>query len=106
MERISPKVINLSNIPLSSNEINVLKLGLSFTPTPKSNIPELEVDIFDFIRKPRLKYHFRNSICHDESIVKPTSTFTPKPNENQELEKICKTLMETEIKMKKNNRQH
>ena len=106
MERISPKVINLSSIPLSSNEINILKLGLSFTPTPKSNIPELEADIFDFIRKLRLTYHFRNSVYHDESIVKPTSTFTPKPNENQELEKICKTLMETEIKMKKNNRQY
>ena len=49
MERISPKVINLANIPLSSNEINVLKLGLSSTPTPKSNIPELEADIFHFI---------------------------------------------------------
>ena len=101
MERISPKVINLSNIPLSSNEINVLKLGLSFTPTPKSNIPELEADIFDFIRKLRLTYHFSNSTYSDESIVKPTSTFTPKPNKNQELEKICKALMETEIKMKK-----
>ena len=101
MQRIAPKVINLSNILLSSNEINVLKLGLSFMPTPKSNIPELEADIFDFIRKLRLTYHFRNSICHDESIVEPTSTFTPKPNENQELEKICKTLTETEIKMKK-----
>ena len=91
----------MSNIPLSSNEINVPKLGLSFTPTPKSIIPELEADIFDFIRKLRLTFHFCNSIYHDESIVKPTSTFTPKPNENQELEKICKTLMETEIKMKK-----
>ena len=40
MERISPKVIKLSNISLSSNQINVLKLGLSFTPTLKSNIPE------------------------------------------------------------------
>ena len=106
MERISPKVINLSNIPLSSNEINVLKLGLSFMPTPKSNIPELEADIFDFIRKLRLTYHFRNSNYHDESIVKPTSTFTLKPKENQELEKICKTVMETEIKMKKNNQQY
>ena len=101
MERISPKVINLSNIPLSSNEINVLNLGLSSTPAPKSNIPELEADIFDFIRKLRLTYHFRNSIYHDESIVKPTSTFTPKPNKNQKLEKICKPLLETEIKMKK-----
>ena len=102
MERISPKVINLSNIPLSSNEINVLKLGLSFTPTPKSNISELEADVFYFIRKLRLTYHFRNSIYHDESIVKTSSTFTPRPNENQEFEKICKTLMENE----KNNRQY
>ena len=51
--------------PLSSNEINVLKLGLSFTSTPKSNISELEVDIYDFIRKHRLTYHFRHSIYHD-----------------------------------------
>ena len=28
MERISLKVINLSNIPLSSNEINIIKFGL------------------------------------------------------------------------------
>ena len=77
MERISPKVINLSNIPLSSNEINVLKLGLSFTPTPKSNIPELEANIFDFIRKLRLTHRFRNSIYHDESTVKPTLLLLP-----------------------------
>ena len=62
MERISPKVINLSNIPLSSNEINVLKLGLSFTPTPKSNIPELDANIFDFNKKLRLTHPFCNSI--------------------------------------------
>ena len=82
-------------MPFSSNEINVL------APTPKSNIPELEADFFDFIRKIRLTYHFRNSIYHDESIVKSTSTFAPKPNKSQELENICKTHMETEIKMKK-----
>ena len=89
----------MSSIPLSSNEINVLKLGLSFMPTPKSNIRELEADIFDFIRKLWLTYHFRNSTYHDESIVKPTSTFTSKTNENQELEKICETF-------EKNNRQY
>ena len=98
MDRISPKVINLSNILLSSNEINLLNLGLSFTPTPKSNIPELEADIFDFIRKLRLTYHFRSSIYHDESIVKPISTFTPKPNENQELEKFIKHLWKLKLK--------
>ena len=88
MERISPKEINLSNIPLSSNEINVLKLGLSFTPTPKSTIPKLEACIFDFIRKFRLTSHF----CSLQLIVYPPSTFTPKPNENQELEKFFKHL--------------
>ena len=92
MERISPKEINLSNIPLSSNEINVLKLGLSFTPTPKSTIPKLEPCIFDFIRKFRLTSHFCSSTYHDELIVYPPSTFTPKPNENQELEKFFKHL--------------
>ena len=66
-----------------------------------NNIPELEADIFDLIRKLRLTYHFRNSIYRDESIVKSTSTFTPKPNENQESEKICKTVMETGNNMKK-----
>ena len=91
----------MSNIPLSTNEINVLKLGLSFTLTPKSTIPKLEAHIFDFIRKFRLAPHFCSWTYHDELIVYPPSTFTPKPNENQVLEKICKTLTETEIKMKK-----
>ena len=68
----------MPNIPLSSNEINELKLGLTFTHTPKSTIPELEADIFDFIRKLRLTYHFRNSIYHDESIVKPKNIQTGK----------------------------
>ena len=67
-------------------------------PTPKSNIPELESDIFDFIRKLRLTYHFRNSIYHDESIVKPASTFTPKLNKNQELEKFVKHLLKLKLK--------
>ena len=49
MERKLPKVINLANASLSKCEINVLKLGLSFVPTLKNNIPELEVDIFKLI---------------------------------------------------------
>ena len=31
----STKILNLSNILLTQDEINILKLGLSFTPTPK-----------------------------------------------------------------------
>ena len=36
----------LSNAPLTQDEIDILKLGLSSTPTPKQNIAELENDIF------------------------------------------------------------
>ena len=37
--------INLSNIPLTQDEIDILKLGLSFTLTPKQNIAQLENDV-------------------------------------------------------------
>ena len=49
----STKILNLSNVPLTQDEIDILKLGLSFTPTPKQNIVELENDIFQFTRKLR-----------------------------------------------------
>ena len=78
----STKILNLSNVPLTQEEIDILKLGLSFTPTPKQNIAELENDIFQFTRKLRLTYHYRNRNIADESIVKLESTYTPKPNEN------------------------
>ena len=92
---------NFSNIFLTKDEIEILKLGLSFTPTPKHNISELETDIYNFIRKLRLTYHFRDSTYEDISIVKNESTFTPKNNENQELETICKNLSETKINIKR-----
>ena len=98
-QKISPKVINLSNIFLTRHEIEILNLGLSFTP--KHNISELEKDIYYFIRKLRLTYHFRDSTYEDKSIVKNESTFTPKNNENQELETICKSMSETKINIKR-----
>ena len=78
----STKILNLSNVPLTQEEIDILKLGLSFTPSPKQNIAELENDVFQFTRKLRLTYHCRNRNIADESIVKLESTYTPKPNEN------------------------
>ena len=77
--------------------MEILKLGLSFTPTPKHNISELEMDIYHFIRELCLTYHFRDSTYEDKSIVKKESTFTSKNNENQELEAICKNLSETKL---------
>ena len=75
------KVVNFPNIFLMKHEIEILKLELSFTPTPKHNISELEMDIYHFIRKLHLTYHFSVSTYKDKSIVK----FTRNNNENQEL---------------------
>ena len=93
------KILNLSNVALTQEEIGFLKLGLSFTPTPKQNIAELENYSFQFTRKLRLVYHYRNSNIVDESIVKLESTYTPKPNENTDLENICKELEYTKISL-------
>ena len=38
----STKVLDLSNEPLTQGEIDILKLGLSFTPTPRQNITKIE----------------------------------------------------------------
>ena len=45
------KILNLSNVPLTQDQIDIFKLGLSFIPTLKQNIAELENDIFQFTRK-------------------------------------------------------
>ena len=48
-----------------------------------------------------MTYHFRDSTYENKSIVKKESTFTPKNNENQELETIYKNLSETKINIKR-----
>ena len=48
-----------------------------------------------------MTYHFRDSTYENKSIVKKESTFTPKNNENQELETIHKNLSETKINIKR-----
>ena len=69
----------------------MLKRGLSFRLTSKHNISELETDIYNFIRKLHLTYHFRHSTYEDKSVVKNAATFTPETNENHELETYAKT---------------
>ena len=100
------KILNLSNVPLTQEEIYILKLGLSFIPTPKQNIAELENDIFQFTRKLQLIYHYRNSNIVDESIVKLESTYTPKPNENADLENIRNMKEHTKISFKTKDNLH
>ena len=70
---------------------------------PNQNIAALEKNIFKFTKKFRLTYHYRNSNIVDESIVKLESTYTPKPNENADLENICKELEHTKISLYKIN---
>ena len=89
------KILNLSNVPLTQNEINILKLGLSFTITPKQNMAKLENNIFQYIRKLRLNYHYLNNNTFDKFIVKLESTYKPKLNENADLENISKELEQT-----------
>ena len=81
---ISTKVLNLSKVPFNNDETSVLKLGLSFTPTSPQNIPDLEYDSYQFSRKLRLTYHFRNSNFQDVSLVKRPLSFTLPQNEHQE----------------------
>ena len=50
-----------------------------------------------FFRELRLTYHFCHSTYEEQLIVKKVSTFTPKTNENQELETTCKVLSEIKL---------
>ena len=45
--------------------------------------------------------HFRISNSQDISIVKMPLSFTPPPNEHQELENICKQIEHTPINIRK-----
>ena len=88
--------------------IELLCKGVSFCPTPEPNTDELNQDLFNFSRILRLKYHFRNSFDVDPSIVKPPSTFTPKGNQNAELEKMIDKLehMNIQVVKSKDNIKH
>ena len=51
VQKILPKVTNLSNKFLIKDEVEMLKFGLSFTLTAKHKISELEDYIYNIIRK-------------------------------------------------------
>ena len=72
-------------------------MGLSFTPNPDLDIHELERDLFEFSRKLRLAFHFRNSKYTDTSIVKLNSSFCPKLNADYELENKCSRIEQLPI---------
>ena len=98
MLKQSTKNSNGSNVPLTKDKTDILKLSLSFTPTLNENIAELENHIYQFTRKLRLTYHGQNSNIVDESI-KLESTNTPKQNKNTDLETSCKELEHSKISL-------
>ena len=100
-----PSVINLSTYKLTKDQIDVLKLGLKFCPTPKSNITELKGDLREFERKVRLKERFKDNINQDDSLVKNKSKFQPK-KENKDIdtffEKVWNLDFKENVKVKNN----
>ena len=85
-----PKVINLSRITLTTNQINILAKGLKFTPTPRnSNFNEIKDDISDFCRKLRLTEELFDKDNDDESVVRNRSKYNPTKGRTKELDNFC-----------------
>ena len=93
--------MNLSSVKLTGGEVKTLLLGLSFAPTPRSDIFNLERDIYLFSRKIRLKFHFAGKTNPDKSLVRIPSTWTPARNKNQELEHILKPVENMDVGSRK-----
>ena len=67
---VGDNVFNLSSRVLTEAEISVLSKGLNFCPTPtKIESEQLKQDFFDFSRKMRLKWYFRDEVSQDFSEV-------------------------------------
>lgn len=95
-EQVLPKVINLSSRSLTEHEINLLKKGLKFCPTPKSDKKELECDVLRFCRQLRLeeKYFSDNYDQSTENVplVRNKSTYNPPKCDDIVLEETISRL--------------
>ncbi|XP_062606683.1 uncharacterized protein LOC134268439, partial [Saccostrea cucullata] len=87
-----PKIVNLSQRDLNSDEIKLLEHGLKFTPTPKSDKVDVVKDTEEFCRKLRLKEFFQNKTDDDISLVKNRKGFRPPPNRDKHLEDYISCL--------------
>ena len=86
---------------LNHYEISLFVLGASFPAVPKPDVPGFERDLYEFVRKLRLTYHFRNHTDTDASLVKRKSSFCPNRNQNDELERICYSIEASNITVRK-----
>ena len=81
-------MINLSSKVLTNDQIDILKKGLKFTPTPKTNDEDLERDIKDFNRRLRLAEHFYKETpdttdCDIKPLVRNKSDWNPQPGKDK-----------------------
>lgn len=84
--------------------MEILKLGLKFCPTPKSNIAELKKDLKEFERKFRLIETLDNKGDKDDSLVKNKSTYFPnKQNNTKELNSYFENLWNLNLQKKTQN---
>ena len=96
---VSKNVINLSEQNLNENEISLLSKGLDFIPTcNKVDVARLKLELEQFGRIIRLKWHFRND-KRDIPInpFKTKSTFNPR-NKGTTIEIYLSSLEEKLLK--------
>ena len=89
---VKVNVFNLSSQHISDGEISLFQLGTKFVPVTKSSTLETKVDILKFSRKLLLKARFHDSDFNDDSLVRPTSRFTPKSTTSLVLKKVVEDL--------------
>ena len=77
------KVVNLSDINLTIEQIKVLEKGITFVPTPdKVDLGEIHNDVFSFCRRLHLKLHFYqedSSIDTSQTQKLPKALYKFKP---------------------------
>ncbi|CAG2199336.1 unnamed protein product [Mytilus edulis] len=106
-EKIHPRIINLSHRKLQLREINLLKRGLKFTPTPNEDKTQLGADIDEFGRRLRINYIFckdneENEEEENKPLVRNKSDWIPRPTKDKDLEETIKTLKTNSLTSNKN----
>ena len=90
--RIQPRIFNFSQRELSGPEVEILKKGLKFTPSPTRNNLLLQQEVEKFDRSMRLTEFFLHEENIDDSLVRNPSSFTPKCGRNKELDAFLENV--------------
>ena len=83
----------------------MLSKGFKFTPTSKSNIPELNADVQSFCRKLRLREFFQEEE-KDPSLVRNKSRFTPKPRRDLDLDRFINIVTKFPFSSNRNKKKN